>query len=146
MPIIFVCWLTTYVFICTTWVLFRSQNFAAALTILGKMAGFAPGGVAWFYSPLVLVLPIVVAAHVVGVIAAGRVASVGTACKIFPPTWATRLYGHRTSFGIKSRRFSGIYVLLPPPGFLGAFLAASWVLTVLLFCATGANPFVYFQF
>jgi len=37
-------------------------------------------------------------------------------------------------------------VLLPPLGFLGAFLAASWILTVLLFSATGANPFVYFQF
>ena len=146
MPILFVCWLTTYVFICTTWVLFRSQNFAAALTILGKMAGFASGGVAWFYSPLVLVLPIVVAAHIVGVIAARRAAAVGTARKIFAPAWAKWLYDHTASFGIRSRRFSGIYVLLPPPGFLGTFLAASWILTVLLFCATGANPFVYFQF
>src|SRR4029077_11624049 len=33
----FVCWLATYGFICVTWVLFRSQDFLSALTILGKM-------------------------------------------------------------------------------------------------------------
>jgi hypothetical protein len=39
-----------------------------------------------------------------------------------------------------------VYVLLPLPGFIGALLAASWVLTLLLFGATGSNPFIYFQF
>jgi hypothetical protein len=32
------------------------------------------------------------------------------------------------------------------PSFLGAFVIASWVLAMLLFGATGSNPFVYFQF
>jgi alginate O-acetyltransferase complex protein AlgI len=110
------CWLATYIFICVTWVLFRSHSFAAAGTMLFKMSGLAPGGIAWFYSPLFMVLPLVIAGHAIGVFAA------------------------------RSNRISGKYVLLPLPGFAGAFLATCWVLALLLFGATGANPFIYFQF
>jgi alginate O-acetyltransferase complex protein AlgI len=116
----FGCWLATYVFVCTTWVLFRAQSFPAALCILQKMAGLSPGGVAWLYSPLLVVLPIVIIAHVVGIMAARRAGPTGV-------------------------RLSGVYVVTKP-NFVGAFLIASWVLAVLLFGATGANPFVYFQF
>ena len=110
------CWLATYIFICVTWVLFRSHSFAAAGTMLFKMSGLAPGGIAWFYSPLFMVLPLVIAGHAVGIFAA------------------------------RTNRISGTYVLLPLPGFAGAFLATCWVLALLLFGATGANPFIYFQF
>jgi hypothetical protein len=100
--------------------LFRAQSFPAALRILQKMAGLSPGGVAWLYSPLLVVLPIVITAHVVGIMAARRAGPTGV-------------------------RLSGVYVVTKP-NFVGAFLIASWVLAVLLFGATGANPFVYFQF
>ncbi len=110
------CWLAMYIFICVTWVLFRSPSFTIAGTILRKMSGLAPGGIAWFYSPLLMVLPLVLGGHAIG-------------------TMATR-----------RNRISGTYVLLPLPGFAGAFLAACWILALLLFGATGGNPFIYFQF
>src|SRR5580693_1148163 len=52
LPIQASCWLATYIFVCVTWVLFRSQSFAVAATMLHKMSGLAPGGISWFYSPL----------------------------------------------------------------------------------------------
>jgi hypothetical protein len=146
MGVRFACWLATYVFVCVTWVLFRSQSFPAALQMLRKMAGLAPGGIAWLYSPLLMVLPIVIVAHVVGIVAARSASPTTSGRKAHFPAWAGSLYANaRASFMVKSNRLSGVYVLMRPR-FLGAFLLASWVLTVLLFGATGANPFVYFQF
>lgn len=142
----FGCWLATYVFVCITWVLFRAQDFPSALQMLRKMAGFAPGGIAWLYSPLLMVLPIVFIAHVVGIVAARSALPTGSGRKAHPPAWAASLYANaRASLIVRSSRLSGVYVLMRPR-FLGAFLIASWVLAVLLFGATGANPFVYFQF
>lgn len=110
------CWVTMYVFICVTWVLFRAQSFRAAGIVLRKMSGLAPGGIVWFYSPLAMVLPLVIGAHLIGVLAPCR-----------------------------SNRISGPYVLLPG-GFRGAFLATAWLLALVLFGATKASPFIYFQF
>ena len=142
----FACWLATYVFVCTTWVLFRAQSFSTAFSMLRKMAGLAPGGIPWFYSPLLLVLPIAVMAHVIGILAARTIAQTGSAGKFASPAWVASLYANaRASFIVRSNHLSGVYVLMRPR-FLGAFLIASWVLTVLLFGATGASPFVYFQF
>jgi alginate O-acetyltransferase complex protein AlgI len=115
-PIRAISWLGTYLFICVTWVLFRSQNFADAWTMFRKMSGAAPGGIVWIYSPLFMVLPIAIAGHALGTMAARR------------------------------NSISGTYMLLPLPGFAGAFLATCWILALLLFGATGANPFIYFQF
>jgi alginate O-acetyltransferase complex protein AlgI len=118
------CWLATYTFICVTWALFRSQSFGMADIVLHKMSGLAPGGIAWFYSPLLMVLPLVIGGHVIGILAARRPAP----------------------FVLDANPISGTYVLLPLPGFTGAFLAACWLLVLVLFGATGANPFIYFQF
>jgi alginate O-acetyltransferase complex protein AlgI len=112
------CWLATYLFVCITWVLFRSRSFTIAAVVLEKMAGFAPGGIEWFYSPFAMVLPLVIGGHIVGIMAARR----------------------------PSNSISGVYALLPLPGFAGAFLATCWILALLLFGATGAHPFIYFQF
>ena len=61
------------------------------------------------------------------------------------PKGFASIYDHaRALFAIRPP--SGVYVLLPLPGFTGAFLAASWVLALLLFGAIGSNPFIYFQF
>jgi alginate O-acetyltransferase complex protein AlgI len=142
----FASWLATYVFVCITWVLFRAQSFPAALSMLRKMAGLAPGGIEWLYSPLLLALPIVIIAHVVGIVAARCALSAGSASKVHSPAWVASLCANaRASFMVRTSRLSGIYVLMRP-SFLGALLLASWVLAVLLFGATGSNPFVYFQF
>lgn len=142
----FGCWLATYVFVCITWVLFRAQGFPAALSMLRKMFGLAPDGIAWLYSPLLMVLPIVIVAHVIGIVAARHALPTGSGQKVHSPAWVASFYANaRASFVVKSSRLSGVYVFMRPR-FLGAFLIASWVLAVLLFGATGANPFVYFQF
>jgi hypothetical protein len=139
-----ICWLSTYVFICITWVLFRSQSLTAILTILRKMAGMAPGGIVWIYSPLLMVLPIVIAGHVVGTLAGRR--SVATAPVRRPrPTVLPFISRCGPWSQIKASRLSGVYVLLRP-SFLGGFIAGSWVLAMLLFCAIGSTPFIYFQF
>ena len=114
-------------------------------TMFRKMVGLSSGGIEWFYSPMPMVLPIVIAGHAIGIVAARRGAVVHKARKIPPPAWIGSIYNRaRARFAI--RPLSGVYVLLPLPGFIGAFLAASWVLALLLFAATGANPFIYFQF
>ncbi|HUJ50660.1 MAG TPA: MBOAT family O-acyltransferase [Bryobacteraceae bacterium] len=125
-------WLAMYVFICITWVLFRAPSSPIALQFLRKMAGLASGGVAFLYSPLILVLPLVIAAHAIGIMAERNVG----------PLVRAQL---RAWFQVRSNRLAGVYVLLRP-GFLGAFLITSWALVLLLFGATGASPFVYFRF
>ncbi len=124
LPIRVICWLATYIFICVTWVLFRSTSFAAAGIMFHKMSGLAPGGIAWFYSPLAMVLPLVIAGHAIGI----------------------RVQHARTGLRLYRNPLSGTYVLLPRPGFAAAFLVTCWLLALLLFGATGASPFIYFQF
>ena len=85
-------------------------------------------------------LPIVIAGHAIGIVAARRGAAVHRARKIPPPAWIASIYNRaRARFAIHP--LPGVYMLLPSPGFIGAFLAASWVLALLLFAATGTNPF-----
>jgi alginate O-acetyltransferase complex protein AlgI len=127
-----ICWAGTFLFLCVTWVLFRSATFASAGVMLRKMAGLAPGGIPWFYSPLAMVLPIVIGGHWIGVVASQRATS-----------------GNRTGplgLRVKPDAISGVYSLLPLPSFAGGFLAACWILALFLFGATGASPFIYFQF
>ena len=141
-----ICWLSTYVFICVTWVLFRSQSLPAILTILRKMAGMAPGGIVWIYSPLLMVLPIVIAGHVVGVFAGRRSVATAPGRWLLPTVLPASFISQCGPWSqIKANRLSGVYVLLRPT-FLGGFIAGSWVLAMLLFCAIGSTPFIYFQF
>lgn len=126
------CRLCMFLFICVTWVVFRSKTFAAAGVMLRKMFGLAPGGIDWFYSPLAMVVPIVIAGHILGSIAARRAEKGAKAAPL--------------GLRVNSSPMSGTYLLLPLPGFTGAFLAACWILALVLFGATGATPFIYFQF
>jgi alginate O-acetyltransferase complex protein AlgI len=139
------CWLTTYLFLCVTWAVFRSPSFQSSGTMLYKMSGLSPGGIEWFYSPLLMVLPIVIAGHVIGLVAGRRAVGVHGVQKIPPPQQVASIYD-RAGVPFAFRPPSGAYVLLPLPGFTGALLAASWVLVLLLFGAIGSNPFIYFQF
>jgi hypothetical protein len=92
-----------------------------------------------------MVLPIVIAGHAIGIVAARRGAVVHGDRKIPLPERIASIY-ERARARLAIHPLSGVYVLLPLPGFIGAFLAASWVLALMLFAATGANPFIYFQF
>ena len=141
----FICWLGTYIFVCTTWVLFRAQTFSAALVILRKMSSLAPGGIAWLYSPLLLVMPILIAAHIIGVKGARGYLMTAWRIRILRPAWLASLQQNMRAFSSVRSRQSGVYVLTRPT-FLGALVLTGWILALLLFGAIGTNPFIYFQF
>ncbi|MDP2586568.1 MAG: MBOAT family O-acyltransferase [Candidatus Komeilibacteria bacterium] len=62
----FLSWLVTFVFILITWVFFRSRDFGVSLAYLKKMFAFSADGVTWLYTPLLLILPIIIIAHLAG--------------------------------------------------------------------------------
>ena len=139
-------WLTTYLFVCVTWVFFRADSFASATVILRKVVGIDSGGVVWFYSPLFMLLPLVVIGHALGALAARQAVESKTR-RIAPPAWAARIYaplGNR--FAIKPHKAAGIYMLLPMPSFTGSFVLTLWILLVYLFSSLNTSPFIYFQF
>ena len=59
-------WTRTMLIILFAWVFFRAASFTIAFQFLKKMSGLARGGVIWFYPPLLLALPLLALAHVVG--------------------------------------------------------------------------------
>jgi alginate O-acetyltransferase complex protein AlgI len=60
-------WLLTMLFLCVSWVFFRSADFGLAFVILGKMAFVGDvGGIAWIPPSLVLALVATVAGYWVG--------------------------------------------------------------------------------
>lgn len=141
-------WLGTYTFVCFGWVFFRARDFSTALAVLRKIVGFDSGGVVWFYSPLFMLLPLVVLAHVFGILAARQAAAPGAKPRrIGAPRWVAPVYsmiGNR--FAVKPSKVAGVYVLLPLPGFVGAFILTVWVMAVYLFASLDTSPFIYFQF
>lgn len=59
-------WTLTYVFICFTWVFFRSTSFTKSITIITRMLTFISSGVNYIYTPLLLIIPFIVASHIYG--------------------------------------------------------------------------------
>jgi len=58
--------MVTYVFVITCWVFFRAQNFDMAITVLRKMYfDFSPA-IEWIYTPILFIIPIVIASHIFG--------------------------------------------------------------------------------
>jgi hypothetical protein len=49
-------------------------------------------------------------------------------------------------FAVRPHPAAGLYVLLPVPGFVGAFALTAWVLAIALFAVIDSSPFIYFQF
>jgi alginate O-acetyltransferase complex protein AlgI len=116
-------WLFTYAFVCLCWVFFRSPDFGTAMIILRKLGGLAPGGIVWVYSPLMMFVPLLLAAHLFGVM---RDAD-GTPA----PGAHTTVPG----FSVASR-----------PLFVDAFVITTWILLLYLFAPLHRSPFIYFQF
>ncbi len=144
----FSCWAATYVFICITWIFFRAPNFSTAVATLRKIVGIDQGGVVHFYSPLFLLIPIVVLGHIFGIVAARQASVEGSSPnRIMPPAWARRFYSTlKNRFAMKPSKAAGIYVLIPLPGFAGAFILTAWLLALYLFASLDTTPFIYFQF
>jgi alginate O-acetyltransferase complex protein AlgI len=141
-------WLATYAFVCVGWVFFRADTFATALVILKRLAGFDAGGVNYVFLPLLLLLPLVVIGHAVGVLVHRQAfAPDARPRRAPPPRWAARLYrGANGRFGVKPHPAAGWYALLPLPGFVGAYVLTLWILVVYLLAPNDTNPFIYFQF
>lgn len=57
--VVFLSWLTTFVFVCTAWVFFRSANFATSWAFVRKMYFLGDSsGVMWPATALLIALPI----------------------------------------------------------------------------------------
>ena len=141
-------WAVTFAFVNIAWVFFRSPNFQTTGVILKKLFWLDRTGVDWFYSPLVMVLPVVIAGHWFGLMASRQSAAPGIALRrIPPPAWLSSLYAAmRNRFALKPSEAAGIYVLLPGAGFSGALVLTVWLLALYLFGAVRSSPFIYFQF
>ncbi len=63
-------WTATYAFVCLGWVFFRAGDFETAMLVLRKVAGLAPGGIRWVHTPLLMLIPLVAAAHAIGTLQA----------------------------------------------------------------------------
>ena len=130
-------WTLTYAFVCLTWVFFRAPTLSAAMLTLQKMLGQAPGGIGWFYLPFWILLPIVVAGHVMGVIRAR------------PRTSASTI-GGGVGDGAEEARSPTVWSAAPTPaltlGFRTAFVVTLWAVVVYLFMPVQVSPFIYFRF
>ena len=144
-------WAITNLFVCLAWVLFRARDFHTALTIYAKLFGLAPEGIAWFYLPLFLLLPLVILGHALGWLAAKQARERRGWRTVVAPRFLASLYrragsGRPRPFALRPHPSSGLYVLLPPVGFACGLALTSWILLLILFSATNTSPFIYFQF
>jgi alginate O-acetyltransferase complex protein AlgI len=141
-------WFATYAFVCIAWIFFRSRDLDTSLLILRKVLYLDTAGSPWFYSPLYMMLVLVIVGHILGVMAAKQgMKSDARVRWIVPPAWAAPLYvWSRQRFAVKPSRAAGIYVLAPVPGFVGGFIIAVWLIGVYLFASLHTAPFIYFQF
>jgi alginate O-acetyltransferase complex protein AlgI len=147
-PVLLGKWLATYTFTCITWVFFRSRDFGTSLLMLRKMAWLDVSGATWFYSPLALLIPLVIGGHILGVMASKQMEAAGSRwSRVTAPGWATAIYvGARNRFALKPSKAAGVYVLLPLPGFVGGAILAFWLIGIFLFSSLHTSPFIYFQF
>jgi alginate O-acetyltransferase complex protein AlgI len=141
-------WVLTYSFACTTMVLFRAADFGTAMVMFEKIIGLAPGGAVFVYAPFFELLPVVIAAHLIGVVVARQESGSGGGARAIPaPAWAVRVYRRAGSrFAIRPHPAAGAYALLPMRGFPGALVLTVWVVGLFLFATIDTSPFIYFQF
>lgn len=64
----FACWLFAYLFVSLCWIFFRSNSFYVSFEILHKLLGFSNVGISWYYTPLIILIPIIICIHVVGIL------------------------------------------------------------------------------
>jgi alginate O-acetyltransferase complex protein AlgI len=128
-------WALTYTFVCVGWVFFRAPTLASAGEMLRRIAVLS-GGVSWFYLPFWILLPLVVAAHVAGVLLGDRRAeSGGIAAKGDGRVVLARPMIPPTKLGFS-----------PGVGFAVGFCLTLWVAVLFLFTPVQRSPFIYFQF
>lgn len=128
-------WAVTYTFVCVGWMFFRASSLASAGEILGRIVVLS-GGVSWFYLPFWILLPLVVAAHVAGVLLGDRHAeSGGVTAKADGRVVLARPMIPATKLAFR-----------PGVGFAVGFCLTLWVAVLFLFTPVQRSPFIYFQF
>jgi alginate O-acetyltransferase complex protein AlgI len=111
-------WLATYAFVCFCWVFFRADSLSSAVFVLRKIAGLEPGGAHWFFLPLWLFVPLIAAAHAIGL---------------------AQEKGDETHAATTR-------VPLPRSALVTAAIVTVWIVGVYLFAPMRTSPFIYFQF
>jgi alginate O-acetyltransferase complex protein AlgI len=142
-------WVTTYAFVCMAWVFFRASDFSTAMLMLRKIVGLESGGATWIYLPLLLILPLVIAAHAAGTWIASHERKTGTLPEmpVPAPVFASRMYEESPGgIALRPHRAAGLYMLMPRAGFVSAFVLTVWVVGLFLFSPIHTRPFIYFQF
>jgi alginate O-acetyltransferase complex protein AlgI len=139
-------WAVTYVYVCLCWVLFRAHDFQSAMVIMRKMVGIDSAGVQYVYLWLYLILPFIVAAHLIGRYANQGVEQVVGQRRMYAPAWARRFYPGSSRFAVRPHPKAGTYALLPTNGFALGFCLTTWIVVFYLFAAIDSSPFIYFQF
>lgn len=130
-------WTLTYSFVCVGWILFRSANLSTAIVVFQKILGLSPGGISWFSLPFWLLVPVVIAAHVIGYVQASRalrdtpsLGGVGDTSITLTPHW----------------RPGSTPLAIPRSGFAGAMVITLWIAILFLFTPLHRSPFIYFRF
>ena len=136
------CWAVTFTAVCFAWIFFRAANLPTALSIVSRITQLNAAGVQWIYSPLLMLLPLVVLGHYLG----WRIGR----CAVAEPG---KMLQGRSVFehlifiqAVRPHAAAGVYAVVRFRTFGGAFLMAAWVLVLLLFSAQDSSPFIYFQF
>jgi alginate O-acetyltransferase complex protein AlgI len=139
-------WFATYVFFCLTLVIFRSPNFSIASDVLRKVFWLDRGGIEWIYTPLLMLIPVIVLGHVIGVTAQRQLGQKQTYG--LPPSWAQALYRSETKsrFAVRPHKWAGVYFLLPLQSRVGVMAFTFWIVLAFLFASVESRPFIYFQF
>jgi len=135
--------LLTYVFVCLTWIFFRAPNFSTAAVMLKKIMWWDGSGIQYVYTPLLMLLPLVIFAHWLGVLAAQRT---GRQTGSFVPGWLPIRIPAGARFPIRRYRLAGVYLGLPKNLFLESCTITAVVLVIFLFGDIQTSPFIYFQF
>jgi len=120
-----VSWAATYAFVCFCWVFFRATSLSSALSILRRIFTWDTAGIAWAPLPLAILASVVIAGHLVGL----RIRRAGA-----------------TDWIARPADWSGVYLAAPRPGFVAGFVAAAWLLILVLFSPMQSSPFIYFRF
>jgi hypothetical protein len=115
----------TFSFVCGGWILFRATDMSVATTVFTRILGPASGGIHWFFLPFWMLLPIVVAAHVIG----------------------ERLkHSGGTVAAVHAGRHSYLLRAMPAGAGALAFLVTVWAIVFFLLVPLQRSPFIYFQF
>ena len=135
-------WCVTFLAVCVAWVFFRAADLPTAWLILTRITQLHAPGVQWLYTPLLLLLPLVVIAHYLGWRIARR------ADTEYPDSCRREPVFERLGFvqAVRPHRAAGLYTVLRFETFGGVFIVAGWLLLLALFSALDTSPFIYFQF